>query len=82
MLHAQGASAPGGAKSYLDDKGAMTRGFAMVAWPAKYGNSGVMTFLVGDRGIVFQSDLGADTEKAAAAITVFNPDLRWSPTGD
>lgn len=54
----------------------------MVAWPAKYGNSGVTTFLVGDRGIVSQSDLGAETEKAAAAITVFNPDLCWSPTGD
>lgn len=82
MLTEQGAAAPGGARSYLDAKGAMTGGFAMVAWPAKYGNSGVMTFLVGDEGIVFQKDLGAETESLAAAIRVFDPDDSWSPTGD
>jgi len=82
MLTAQGANAPEGAKSYLDAKGAMTKGFAMVAWPANYGNSGKMTFLVSDRGIVFQKDLGENTESVASAITTYDPDDSWDPTGD
>ena len=60
----------------------MTGGFATVAWPAKYGNSGVMTFLINQRGIVFQKDLGADTETAATAIQAFDPDATWDLTGD
>ena len=82
LLTAQGPNAPGGAYSYVDDKGLMTRGFAAVAWPAKYGNSGVMTFLVNHRGIVYQKDLGSDTPTAAAAIEAFDPDDSWMPTGD
>ena len=61
----QGKNAPGGERSYLDKKGLLTGGFAAIAWPAKYGNSGVMTFQINQQGIVFQKDLGAETEKVA-----------------
>ena len=60
----------------------MTKGFAALAWPAKYGNSGIMTFVVGDNGIIFQKDLGADTDTAAPAIKEFDPDDSWDPTPD
>lgn len=82
LLSAQGAKAPGGAQSYRDERGLLTRGFAVVAWPATYDNSGVMTFLVNQRGIVFQKDLGRDTAKAAARIEVFEPDASWTPVTD
>lgn len=82
ILNRQGKNAPGGEKSYVDAKGLMTGGFAVVAWPAKYGNSGVMTFLMNQRGIVYQKDLGKDTATVAAAIESFDPDKTWSPTGD
>lgn len=82
MLTSQGENAPGGAMNYLDESGLMTGGFAAVAWPATYGNSGVMTFVINQRGIVFQKDLGADTEQAVTAITSFDPDDSWMPTGD
>jgi hypothetical protein len=58
----------------------MTGGFAAIAWPAKHGNSGVMTFVVSHRGIVYQKDLGEDTEKLAKAIVAFDPDSSWTPT--
>jgi hypothetical protein len=60
----------------------MTGGFAAIAWPARHGNSGVMTFIVNQQGIIFQKDLGAETEKAVQAITAYNPDETWDPTGD
>lgn len=82
LLTAQGPSAPGGAKSYLDDKDRLTRGFAFVAWPATYRNSGVMTFLVNQQGIVFQRDLGAGTDKGVAAIQAYDPDSNWTPVED
>lgn len=82
ILEGQGKSAPGGERSYLDKKGLMTRGFAAIGRPAKYDNSGVMTFLVNQQGIVFQKDLGAETETAAAAISVYDPDESWHPTPD
>lgn len=82
VLKAQGKNAPGGERSYLNDKGLMTGGFAAIAWPAKYGNSGVMTFLISQRDIVFQKDLGPETATLAAAITAFDPDETWEPTGD
>ena len=82
ILEGQGKSAPGGERSYLDKKGRLTRGFAAIARPAKYGNSGVMTFQVNQQGIVFQKDLGAETETAAAAINAYDPDESWQPTGD
>lgn len=81
-LSAQGAAAPGGAQSYVNADGLMTGGFAAVAWPAKYGNSGIVSFLVSKQAIVFQKDLGSDTEGAAAAITAYDPDSSWFPTPD
>ena len=57
--------------------GKMTGGFAVVAYPAKYGDSGVMTFIVNKDGVVLQKALGKTTEQAAAAITEFNPDKSW-----
>jgi hypothetical protein len=56
----------------------MRGGFAMIAYPANYKNSGVMTFMVDDRGKVYEKDLGMDTEKLAAAIRVFEPDSTWT----
>jgi hypothetical protein len=82
ILKAQGENAPGGARDYVNAKGLMTGGFALIAWPAKYGNSGIMTFIINRRGIPFQKDLGPETEKAAAEIQAFDPDASWSPTGD
>jgi hypothetical protein len=78
ILTAQGPHAPGGAKSYING-GHMTKGFAALAYPAKYGNSGVMTFMVNQSGILFQKDLGKDTAKAAAAISAYDPDESWQP---
>ena len=77
VLKAQGPNAPGGATSYVKS-GRMTEGFALIAWPAIHGSSGVMTFEVGQEGIVFQKDLGAATARAAAAIMQFDPDLTWA----
>jgi hypothetical protein len=76
MLTAQGANAPGGARSYLQD-GKMTGGFAVLAYPAGYRSSGVMTFIAGQDGVVYQKDLGPDTVKAAASITTYDPDSSW-----
>jgi hypothetical protein len=76
ILTRQGASAPGGALDYLV-KGRMIGGFALIAWPADYGNSGVTTFMVSHSGIVYQRDLGEDTEARAKAITAFDPDKAW-----
>jgi hypothetical protein len=77
ILKAQGPDAPGGAKDYVVD-GKMTGGFAILAYPAEYGASGVMTFLVSRRGTVFQKDLGDATAETAKAITTFNPDSSWT----
>jgi hypothetical protein len=82
ILREQGSHAPGGATKYVDATGNMTGGFAAVAWPTKYGSSGVMTFLVNQRGMVYQKDLGASTDAAVQKITSFDPDSSWSPTGD
>jgi hypothetical protein len=76
ILDAQGPNAPGGAKSYVVD-GALHRGFALVAWPAEYDVTGVMTFVVSDAGVVHEKDLGKGTATAAAAITQYNPDSSW-----
>jgi hypothetical protein len=77
VLTAQGAHAPGGEKSYIVD-GLMRGGFAMVAWPADYGESGIMTFLIGQDGVLRQKDLGPDTAVQAQAITTFDPDTSWT----
>jgi hypothetical protein len=76
ILTRQGKNAPGGAKSYLVN-GKMTEGFAFVAYPAEYRSSGVMTFLVGTDGVVYQKDLGKKTEVLAKAIKEYNPDSTW-----
>jgi hypothetical protein len=76
ILTKQGPSAPGGALDYVV-RGKMIGGFALVAYPAEYGNSGVMTFLVNHTGVVFQNDLGPRTQQLAERMTSFNPDQSW-----
>jgi len=77
MLKRQGAQAPGGAKDYVvGDK--MVSGFAFVAYPAEYGNSGVMTFMINQDGVLLQKDLGKNTADIASAMSDFNPDASWS----
>jgi hypothetical protein len=78
ILTAQGAAASGGAKSYVV-KGDMSGGFALIAWPAQYDATGVMTFLVNQDGIVLEKDLGPETDAAARKITSYNPDASWRP---
>jgi hypothetical protein len=78
ILKAQGPAAQGGAKSYEVD-GKLTGGFALVAFPAEYRNSGVMTFIVNQQGRVYQKDLGEQTADLAKAMTEFNPDKSWTP---
>lgn len=78
VLFAQGAAANGGAREYIVD-GKQTGGFAMIAWPANYGASGIMTFMVNQDGVVWQRDLGDDTADIAAAISQFDPDETWTP---
>lgn len=80
ILTAQGSHAPEGARSYIVD-GRMTRGFALVAYPAHYGSSGIMTFIVNQVGIVFQKNLGEKTAEIAAAMTEYDPDASWDPVG-
>jgi hypothetical protein len=77
ILTAQGRDAPGGAYSYMV-KGKMVGGFAVVAYPAEYGNSGVMTFIVNHDGKVFQKDLGEKTAAIAKSIKAYNPDKSWA----
>ena len=76
ILEAQGAAARGGARSYLA-RGHLANGFALVGWPARYGETGVMSFLVNHDGIVYQKDLGANSAAIASAMTRFNPDPTW-----
>jgi hypothetical protein len=78
ILTRQGADAAGGAKDYVVD-GKLTGGFAVVAYPVHYRVSGVMTFIVNQDGKIYESDLGAQTEQTAAAMTEYNPDKNWSP---
>ncbi|MVV49331.1 DUF2950 domain-containing protein [Pseudomonas sp. PB120] len=76
ILKGQGPSAPGGAYSYLiGDK--MSRGFALIAWPAKYDDTGVMSFMISHEGQVFEKDLGPDGEKLAKSMKRFDPDDSW-----
>ena len=77
ILTAQGKDAAGGAYSYLV-KGKMIGGFAVVAYPAEYENSGVMTFIVNYEGKVFQKDLGKNTASVAKAMKEYNPDKTWA----
>ena len=76
ILKAQGKHAPGGAYDYVV-KGNMILGFGLVAYPATYGSSGIMTFLVNQEGVVYQKDLGKGTAKAAGAMKRYDPDPTW-----
>jgi len=78
ILTAQGQNAPGGAYDYVVN-GKMIGGFAVIAYPAKHNNSGVMTFIVNHEGVVFQKDLGENTAELAKAMTVYDPDETWTP---
>ena len=77
ILTAQGPNSDGGAKNYIQS-GRMTGGFALVAWPARFEASGIMTFIIGPNGDVYQKDLGPDTARIAAAMTTFDSDLTWA----
>jgi Protein of unknown function (DUF2950) len=78
ILNAQGEDAPGGARSYVVD-GKMTGGFAILATPVKYAETGIMTFMTSRDGVVYEQDLGPDTAKIAASIQEFNPTDDWTP---
>jgi len=78
LLKAHGADAPGGAKSYLDN-GKLARGFALLAYPANYGVSGIMTFMVNQDGTIYQNDFGDNTANAVSKRTTYNPDQSWTP---
>jgi hypothetical protein len=77
MLTRQGAHAQGGAKDY--EVNGKTVGFAFVAYPAEYGNSGIMTFIINQNGVLLQKDLGTTTTETATAMSEFDPDTGWSP---
>ena len=77
ILTAQGPAASGGAKSYLVN-GDMSGGFALVAWPAQYDSTGIMTFIVGPDAVVREKDLGPGTDAAARAMSTFDPDPSWT----
>ena len=81
MLYAQGANAPGGKKDYFID-GRLVDGYALIAWPADYGVSGVKTFLVNHEGTVYEKDLGEDTASAITMIEEFDPDSSWNPVAE
>jgi hypothetical protein len=78
ILTGQGPNSPGGAMNYIGADGEMTKGFALIAWPASYGASGIMSFVVNQDGIVFQKDLGPETASAVARIKLYDPDLSWT----
>ncbi len=77
ILKAQGNNAPGGEINYIKD-GKMVAGFGLLAYPARYGVSGVMTFMVNQTGIVYEKNLGPETEEVAKAITKYDPDKTWN----
>lgn len=78
VLKGQTDKAPSGAKQYMVD-GKMTGGFALVAYPAEYGNSGVMTFIINQDGLLLQRDLGKKTTETATAMSEYDPDTGWDP---
>jgi hypothetical protein len=80
MLSGQTANANGGATDYVVKRRAIG-GFAVVAYPAKYGSSGIMSFMVNHDGVVYQADLGPDTKSKATAMRKFDPTKAWTPVG-
>jgi hypothetical protein len=81
ILTRQGPNAPGGKYDYIIN-GNMIGGFALLAWPAEHGDSGIMTFIVNQQGRVHQKDLGANTAKAVESITAYDPDSAWRVSAD
>lgn len=81
LLTRQGSKAQGGAYDYVVN-GEFLGGFALIAFPAEYGSSGIMTFIVNHEGVVYSRDLGPDTAKSAMAINEFNPDSMWTKEAD
>jgi hypothetical protein len=77
ILTAQGPDAPGGAKDYVVN-GELSGGFALVAWPAQYDATGIMTFLVNHDDVVWERDLGAETEQVIKTMSLYNPDASWA----
>lgn len=78
VLKKQGPDAAGGAAEYVVN-GRMTGGFGLIAYPAKYGNSGIMSFLVGKDGVVYEADLGPDSLNVGRGIDSYNPGSAWKP---
>jgi hypothetical protein len=81
ILMLQGKNAPGGMKNYIVN-GKMTGGFAFAAFPAEYRSSGIMTFIVGGDGVVYERDLGKQTSTVAKSMKQFDPDSRWKKADD
>jgi hypothetical protein len=81
LLTAQGENAPGGAKDYVVN-GLMSQGFGVVAWPADYGNSGIMSFITNQNGVIFETDLGENTAMEVEKITTYDPDSGWAVVTD
>ena len=81
VLTKQGPTPPGGAYDYVIN-GNMIAGFALIGWPAEYGNSGIMTFLVNQQGRVYQKDLGSDTTQLVETIEAYDPDESWTLVAD
>ena len=81
ILTAQGPAAKGGAKSYIQNR-QMTEGFALIAWPVEYGETGVMTFIVNQDGVVYQKNLGPATNAVVKNIYSFNPDKTWTQVSE
>jgi len=79
VLTGQGENAPGGARSYMTN-GEMVGGHALLAFPAAYGETGIMSFMVGENGVIFEADLGEDTLEEAAAIELYDPGPAWQPS--
>jgi hypothetical protein len=77
ILTSQGSHAKGGAKRYLEG-GELTQGFALIAWPAKYGETGVMSFMIDQDGQLYEKDLGPASARLAGAIKAFDPDSTWT----
>jgi hypothetical protein len=81
LLTRQGRHAPGGKYDYVIN-GNMIGGFALVAWPAEHGESGIMTFVVNQQGRVYQKDLGSRTASLAADLKAYDPDKTWAVSAD
>jgi hypothetical protein len=81
ILTRQGKHAPGGKYDYVIN-GNMIGGFALVAWPAEYGETGIMTFIVNQQGRVYQKDLGPQTAKTVGAMKAYDPDKTWAISRD